>query len=215
MMAGLWQAHLALALFLFLLAAPFGTALRWQSLKLAVAMVLTFLPVDGLPLAVVVRSFTHDLSISLLVLLTGFTLARFGVVRISRAHQRHLLLALAVMALVLYPASLGLSYLDPYRWGYEPGGLLLAMGMLTFVFLLTGNGLGAATLLSATLAYALRSEGSGNYWNFLLDPLLSLYAWAWCLMSACLATLRRIRTALQRRRAARRPHLADFAETDR
>ncbi|QRY77167.1 hypothetical protein JVX91_16270 [Pseudomonas sp. PDNC002] len=215
MMLALWQAHLGLALFLFLMAAPFGTTRRWQALKLAVATGLTFLPVDGMPLAVAVRSFTHEVSISLLVLLACFTLARFGVLRIRPAQQRDVLLVLALMALVLYPASLGLSYLDPYRWGYEPGWLLLAMAVLTFGFLLTGNGPGAAMLLLATLAYALRGDGIGNYWNYLIDPLLSLYAWAWCLKWAGLAAFRRARTALQQRRHARRPHPADFAETDR
>ncbi|MBB4866312.1 hypothetical protein HNP46_005217 [Pseudomonas nitritireducens] len=210
---GLWQAHLALALLLFLLVAPLGTARHWQVLKLAGAAGLTFLPVDGLPLAILVRSFTHDLSSSLLVLLAGLTLARLGAVQVRADHLRDLLLAFAVLTLVLYPASLGLSYLDPYRWGYEPTWLLLAMAVLTFAFLLRGNGLGAAMLLIATLAYALRGEGPGNYWNYLIDPLLALYAWVFCLKWAGAALLRRVRSFLHGERTARRP--TDLAETDR
>lgn len=213
MMFGLWQAHLALALFLFLLTAPFGTAPRWQALRLALAVGLTFVPVDGLSLAMVVRSFTHDLSTSLLVLLAGFTLMRFGVVTIRARHQRDLLLAMSILALVLYPASLGLSYLDPFRWGYEPGWLLLAMALLTLGFLLTGNGLGAATLLIATLAYALRGDGSGNYWNYLIDPLLALYAWLFCLNWAVRAAIRRLRALRPSAGSAR--HTRDLAEVDR
>lgn len=207
MMFELWQAHLALTLFLFLLVAPFGTSRGWQALKLAMAAALTFLPVDGMSLAILVRSFTHDLSISLVVLLAGFVLAKFGALRIHPAHQRDLLLAIAGMALVLYPASLGLSYLDPYRWGYEPGWLLLVMALLTLGFLLRGNGLGAAALLLATLAYALRGEASGNYWNYLIDPLLALYAWLWCLKWAGGEALRKI--------SRHGPRPTDFAETDR
>jgi len=210
---GLWQAHLALTLFLFLLVARAGSPRHWQALKLALAAGLTFIPVDGLPLAIVVRSFTHDLSTSLLVLLAGFTLARFGIVQIRAAHRRDLLLAFSVLALVLYPASLGLSYLDPFRWGYEPTWLLLAMAALTLAFLLRGNGLGAAMLLVATLAYALRGDGSGNYWNYLIDPLLALYAWVFSLRWASLALLRRARTLLSGDRSSRRR--TDFAETDR
>jgi hypothetical protein len=210
---GLWQAHLALALFLFLLVGPFGTARHWQALKLAMAAGLTVVPVDGLPLAIVVRSFTHDLSTSLLVLLAGFTLARFGVVQIRSAQLRDLLLVIGALALVLYPASLGLSYLDPFRWGYEPTWLLLAMAVLTLAFLLRGNGLGAAMLLVATLAYALRGDGSGNYWNYLIDPLLALYAWVCCLKWAGLALLRRARTLFSGGRTV--PRSTDFAETDR
>ncbi|MCP1625230.1 hypothetical protein [Pseudomonas nitroreducens] len=210
---GLWQAHLALALALFLLIAPFGSARHWQALKLAMATGLTFVPVDGLSLAMVVRSFTHDLASSLLVLLMGLTLARFGVMQVRAVHLREVLLAVAVLALVLYPASLGLSYLDPFRWGYEPTWLLLAMAVLTLFFLLRGNGLGAAMLLIATLAYALRGDGSGNYWNYLIDPLLALYALIFCLIWTGQTVLHRARTLLSGERSTRHP--MDFAETDR
>lgn len=210
---GLWQAHLALALLLFLLVAPYGTARHWQVLKLAVAAALTWLPVDGMPLAILVRSFTHDLSSSLLVLLAGFSLARLASVPIRANHLRDVLLVFAALALVLYPASLGLSYLDPFRWGYEPTWLLAAMAVLTLFFLLRGNGLGAAMLLVATLMYALRGDGSGNYWNYLLDPLLALYAWVFCLRQAGRALLRRARRLFAGARTAQRP--TDFAEIER
>lgn len=210
---GLWQAHLTLALLLFLLISPLGSARHWQALKLAMAVGVTFIPVDGLSLAIIVRSFTHDLSTSLLVLLAGFTLAHLGVVRIRAPQVRDLLLAFAVLALVLYPASLGLSYLDPFRWGYEPTWLLLAIALLTLAFLLRGNSLGAATMLVATLAYALRGDGSGNYWNYLIDPLLTLFAWVFSLRWAGLALLRRTRTLFASERIA--PGSTDLAETDR
>jgi hypothetical protein len=35
--------------------------------------------------------------------------------------------------------------------------------------------LGAAALLLATLAFALRLKASENYWDYLLDPFLALY----------------------------------------
>lgn len=215
MMFEIWQAHLALALFLFLLVAPFGTSRGWQALKLAIAAGLTFAPVDGMSLAILVRSFTHDLSVSLLVLLAGLSLAKFGTLRVRPSHRRDLLLVFAALALLLYPASLGLSYLDPYRWGYEPGGLLLAMATLTLGFLLRGNGLGAAMLLLATLTYALRGDGPGNYWNYLIDPLLALYAWLWCLKWACLAAIRRIQTRFCGQCASHGLRPTKFAETDR
>ncbi|MGC4010585.1 MAG: hypothetical protein QM805_17340 [Pseudomonas sp.] len=210
---GLWQAHLALALLLFLLIAPLGNARHWQALKLAMALAVTFIPIDGLPLAIIVRSFTHDLSTSLLVLLAGFTLARLGMVQVRAPQVRDLLLAFALLALVLYPASLGLSYLDPFRWGYEPTWLLLAMAVLTLAFLLRGNGLGAATLLLATLAYALRGDGSGNYWNYLIDPLLALFAWVFSLSWAARALLRRACMLFAGERNA--PGSTDLAEMDR
>ncbi|WP_447754281.1 hypothetical protein [Pseudomonas nicosulfuronedens] len=187
-----WQAHLVLALFLFLLAAPIARVPRAQGGLLVLAAALTFVPVDGLPLAIAVRSLSHDLSISLLVLLAALALARLRLVRVEAGVKCQVLLVFAVLGLVLYPASLGLSYLDPYRWGYQPVWLLLAIAALTLGLLCLGNWLGVAMLVLATLAYALRGDGPGNYWNYLLDPLLVLYALLGCLSSGLAAAYRRL-----------------------
>ena len=194
MMSCDWPAVLVLALLLFLILEPVSKGQGTRCLVLAGAFGLACLPVREAPLALQFRGLTHDLSDGLLVLLLAATLARFGLVHIERRCKAEVLAVFALLALLLYPASLGLSYVDPYRWGYEPGGLLLAMAVLTLAFLLRGNWLGVAVLLLATLAYALRQDGPGNYWNYLIDPLLGLFALGWWLVTGVVAGVRLLRS---------------------
>jgi hypothetical protein len=197
MIATYWQAWLFTPLFLHLLLAPLGRNATLRLVLLGVALALAFVPVKGLPLALFIRSFVHDPSVSLLVLLAALMLQRLNLVRLDHLRLGDVKWVYATLALVLYPASLGLSYVDPYAWGFEPAWLLLAMALLALALLLRGSWLCLAMLLLATLAYALRGDGPGNYWNYLIDPLVALYALLGCLcgvlaaVGRCLARLRR------------------------
>jgi hypothetical protein len=141
----------------------------------ALALV-SFIPLNGLPLAAYVRSFTDDLAITTLVLLAWVVLRRLGVVQpISRAHQVQMLLLFAVLSLLLYPATLGLTYVDPYRWGFNPRPMIVLVGALALLMLWRRNALAVWMLAVGTLAFALRLKASENYWDYLVDPLLAGY----------------------------------------
>ncbi|MDP3366191.1 MAG: hypothetical protein Q8S49_09215, partial [Pseudomonas sp.] len=104
------------------------------------------------------------------------TLCRFG---LSHAGSRDRLASLALftgLAVLLYPAALGLSYADPYQLGFEPRPMLLVLGLLCAVLILQRSWLGALALVLATLAFALRLGASENYWDYLIDPYLALYS---------------------------------------
>lgn len=77
--------------------------------------------------------------------------------------------------LLLYPLSLGPGDLDPYRWGFAPwvlGGVLAAAGMAASFRLPA-----LALLLGLALAgFGLRLSGSDNLWDYVLDPMLVIYA---------------------------------------
>jgi len=77
--------------------------------------------------------------------------------------------------LLLYPLSLGPWDLDPYRWGFAPwglGGILAAIG-IAVSFRLPA----LALLLGLALAgFGLRLSGSDNLWDYVLDPMLVIYA---------------------------------------
>lgn len=178
-----WVAYLAFALLLFLLLPVSRLPVGWRWAVLVVALVLGALPlIDGLSLAGYLRAFTDDLAITSLVALSAATLVRLGWLSSPvRQHKLECYLLFALMGLALYPAAMGLGMLDPYRLGYSPDGLLLVVAVLTLLMLWRGNLLAVLMLTLATLGYALELKASGNYWDYLLDPFIVLFAlWSLC-----------------------------------
>lgn len=175
-MISLWQAHLFFSLTLFLMTASLAPGLRGRLLILASTCVLGFVSLNGLSLSAYVRSFTDDLAVTTTIVLVWLTLQRLdvklpGVERPGAV----VVIVFAALALVLYPATLGLSYSDPYRLGFNPRPLIVATAVIAFGLLYLRNGLGVVMLAGATLAFAVRSKPSENYWDYLIDPLLALY----------------------------------------
>lgn len=175
-MISLWQAHLFFSLALFLLVAPLAPSLKSRLIMLASASALSFVSHNGLSLAAYVRSFTDDLAITTVIVLVWFTLQRLGMKLPGVARPGAVVvIVFAALALVLYPATLGLTYSDPYRLGFNPRPLIIAVAVLAFGLLYLRNGLGVVMLAGATLAFAVRGKPSENYWDYLIDPLLALY----------------------------------------
>ncbi|WP_460099282.1 hypothetical protein [Pseudomonas sp. H3_C08] len=171
-----WQAHFSFILLGFVLLSALGLTRRWRPWLLPLLALASFVPVSELPLAAYVRSFTDDLAITTLVLLSWFSLLRLGVVQPLPTLKRvQVLVLFGLMALILYPATMGLTYVDPYRWGFNPRPMIVLIGLITLALLWLRNGLGVAMLALGTLAFALRLKASENYWDYLIDPLLVGY----------------------------------------
>lgn len=194
-MTDFWLPHLAFTLLAFLLLARVGHGRPLQAGKLFACLLLSLVPLQGISLALQLRTYSGDLSISSLVLLAWATLSRFGLPPAVSQDRLASLALFAGLAVLLYPAALGLSYSDPYQLGYEPRPMLLVIGLLCLVLIIQRSWLGAVTLVLATLAFVLRLNASENYWDYLIDPLLALYS-VGALLSAGLRWL------LARRRAA-------------
>ena len=177
-MLGFWQTYLSFSLLLLVLIGGIGEARRGLWLKLPLCLTLGFLPVNGLPLAVYVRSFTDDLAISSLLLMGWYAATRAGLLAPAKGRVTVVLAMFAVLALLLYPATLGLSYIDPYRYGFTPRPMLLLGLVVTLWFLYCRNGLGVLALALPTLAFSAGLKASGNYWDYLIDPLLAIYSLA-------------------------------------
>ncbi|GFM67139.1 hypothetical protein PSCICJ_32570 [Pseudomonas cichorii] len=171
-----WLTHLAFALVLFLILSSWTSSQRWRLAILAGASLASVVSIDGLSLASYVRSLSDDLAIPSLVGLVWLTAQRLGLIQPLEAPQRLLVLSvLAALALVLYPATLGITYFDPYRWGFNPRPMIIVVGALTLALLYLRNHLGALMLALATLAFTFRIKPSENYWDYLIDPFLALY----------------------------------------
>jgi len=174
-MINLWQAHASFAMIIFLLLPSFGLNRGWRIVLLLALLAASFIPLGGLSLAAYLRSHIDDLAITSLVFMAWGCLRRLGVLPPERQGQTSVLILFAALALVLYPATLGLSDLDPYRRGYSPRPLLLFVALLTLGLFYLRHYLAVVMLTCATLAFIVGIKPSHNYWDYLVDPLQGLY----------------------------------------
>jgi len=138
---------------------------------------ICLVPYDGMTISHFTRVLTGDLSPAGLawLLLTAFDRLH-GPGWINRAVQIHVSFTIVLVAAVLYPTALGLTDFDLYASGYQPillGPLVLAL----FCFCIWFRFVLPATMLAAGfLGYALGLLESDNLWDYLLDPVVSVYA---------------------------------------
>ena len=175
-MTDFWLPHLAFTLLLFLIFTRLVRTALQRGILLAGCLLLSLLPAQGISLALQLRTYIGDLSVASLVLLGWATLSRFGLAPASSRDRLASLALFAGLAVLLYPAALGLSYADPYQLGFEPRPMLLVLGLLCAVLIVQRSWLGTLALVLATLAFALRLGASENYWDYLIDPYLALYS---------------------------------------
>lgn len=175
-MTDFWLPHLAFALVVFMIFTRLTRNKTQRGILLAGCQLLSLVPVQGISLALQLRTYIGDLSVASLVLLGWATLYRFGVAPAGAGDRLASLALFAGLAVLLYPAALGLSYADPYQLGFEPRPMLLVLGLLCAVLIIQRSWLGALALVLATLAFALRLGASENYWDYLIDPYLALYS---------------------------------------
>jgi len=134
-------------------------------------------PIGPLPLAAYARGGFGDLSVTTNVLLViGIYPHLSGRRRVDRREETAICHLVAVTALVFYPLALGFGPFDPYRLGYGSpwflaGLLALALGAWAGRFHLIST-----CIALAVLAQAVSWNESTNLWDYLLDPLVSIYA---------------------------------------
>lgn len=175
-MTDFWLPHLAFTLLVFLIFVRLARNAAQRGILLAGSLLLSLLPVQGISLALQLRTYIGDLSISSLVLLSWAMLCRFGLPGAGPRDRLASLALFAGLAVLLYPAALGLSYSDPYQLGFAPRPMLLVLGVLSLVLIIQHSWLGALALVLATLAFSLHLNASENYWDYLIDPYLALYS---------------------------------------
>lgn len=171
-LTGLFGIALALAAACWLMLSH--TLLRSRIVVVVAGLVfaLLLLPFGDLPLAAYVRGMTGDLCITTLVLIADSVLSR----KQAAGRRAGMLLPLVVLAtVVLYPLALGAAPYDSYRWGY---GESLFLGALLMLALGCAPRAPVATLSIslAVLAWSVGWYESGNLWDYLIDPMLGVYA---------------------------------------
>jgi len=188
--------HLTFAVLLFLLLPVARLSPAYRIVLVLTALALAFLPVKGLSLGDYTRSYTDDLAITTLTWLVWSVLARTtGRARTASRHHFQLAVFFGAMALVLYPATLGMTSLDPYRLGFSPLPLLAVMWLACLWLWWQKNHLAIILMCAATFAWLLSVKVSDNYWDYLIDPVLGIYCLGYLLGRAVQARKARVRTA--------------------
>lgn len=142
---------------------------RWAALFGAGLAALV--PLDGLAFLGYVRAHLGALSGASLGLLTVGIARRLGGPGLPERRDRRALLALVLAAgAFLYPMALGLSTVDPYRWGYASKAFVAAVGLLALLSWLGRLPLTTGALVIALLGYGLALGESTNLWDYLVDP---------------------------------------------
>lgn len=164
-----------------LLALLLGRLVKLSRQRMLIVVVLLvaglLLPVYGLSIAQWLRSALGDLSILTLVVFSNILMQRlFNYRLLAPATRNILLLGVALVGVVFYPLALGVSAFDPYRLGYAPVLMSVLLCLASIIaWLGTMRGL-AIILLLPLLAFNLHLLESYNLWDYLLDPILLIYA---------------------------------------
>jgi len=156
---------------------------RWRlpagaryALMLAAAFAV-FIPFGELPAAAYLRGVTGDLSVTTLCLAGCACITRLtGKALIEPRERQVLYQLLALAALFLYPFALGWTPFDPYSLGYGSIGFVTVLLMVTLAAWRAKLYAVVFIVIAAGLAYLAGAYESRNLWDYLIDPLVSVYA---------------------------------------
>ena len=174
---GLAGATLAITASL-LLAPPIRRLKRIHlGLLMSLIAIVVAVPIGTLPLAAYLRSCSGDLSVTTHVLLVTAIFSNLTGRRPVDGRQKIAIHGLiAVTALVYYPLALGFGPFDPYRLGYGSLGFLTGLLVLALGAWAVRFHLISICVALAVVAHAMAWHESTNLWDYLLDPLVSVYA---------------------------------------
>lgn len=151
-------------------------AIRWVALA---CFALLWLPVGAahMPVVAYVRGITADLSITLIALAVWrICHLALGFRAIAKREEMAVMIMLAMAALFMYPLALGWGDWDAYSPGWGSWGMLLVLLMLCLACWAKGLRVLPALVAMALVAWSFGLMESGNLWDYLLDPWLSVFA---------------------------------------
>ena len=146
------------------------------AVMVAAALAL-FVPIGDLSIAAYVRGVTGDLSAATLVLAGAACLVQLtGRTLIGQRDLRALCWLWVLAAAFLYPFALGWTQFDPYALGYGSVGFVTVLLMVTLSAWRAKLYAVVFIVVAAALAYLAGAYESRNLWDYLIDPLVSVYA---------------------------------------
>lgn len=148
-----------------------------QSVIVVLLLLGLLVPVYGLTVAQWLRSVVGDLSVLTAVIFLNILAQRLlNFSLLKPASRSSLLLGVVLVGLVFYPLALGVSAYDPYQLGYSPIWLAVLLLLFSLMAWFRAKRDLAIFLLLPLLAFNLHLLESSNLWEYLLDPVLLIYA---------------------------------------
>ena len=158
-----------------------------------ICLVVLLLPANGLAIFEYFNGVAGGGSVTLMGLLAWVLASQVGLLRTPpRADLSAMASMLAITGIVLYPSAMGLIPLDIYALGYRPTALLLVLLALVIVAWMKRRTTAAYAVLVAIAAFDVHLLESDNLWDYLTDPLVTLWAWGWVLSQAWSAVWHRM-----------------------
>ncbi len=123
-----------------------------------------------LPLSAYVRGVIGDLSTVTVLLLLSALFVR------NQSAPWIVKVAIGLVGLCFYPFALGLGMFDPYGWGYSSVALLIAVLVFALLCAIAKWSRGTWIIGLAIIAWGMQWHESTNLWDYLLDPILVVWA---------------------------------------
>lgn len=171
---------------------------RWAKWVTVACFVLLWWPLGAahLPLVAYIRGISSDLSITLVVLAClGLCHRLLGLRAVDQRERMAVNVAVAAVALFLYPLALGWGDWDAYRAGWGASGMWVALLAVSLFCWAKGLRLLPMLVALALLAWSAGVLESTNLWDYLMDPWLATAALFQCMKSGAGQLLRRFRRA--------------------
>jgi len=150
---------------------------HYRALLAVLLLTLIQVPIAGVALAGHWSATVGELAVTTALLLVLLANNRLRGSRPTMATGlRKYLPVVSLIALPFYAMTMGASPWDPYRLGYQPHLLLIVVLVMAMYCWYRGHLLPAILLAAATAAFSLNGLSSDNYWDYLLDPLLGMFA---------------------------------------
>ncbi|MFQ3322247.1 MAG: hypothetical protein ACI90U_000053 [Pseudomonadales bacterium] len=171
-----WMMYLVLPMFLYLILPTEKLSTKGKGFAFVIIVAVTLIPVNQITTTGYIRGVTGDISlISLCWLFTAFVAKVTGKDLVNQQQRTLNIVTLCILALVLYPASLGLVQTDPYVWGYQANNLLIVLAIIGIAMWYAGNYHLTLWIALAVLGFAFKIMESTNLWDYIIDAWLAIF----------------------------------------
>lgn len=137
---------------------------------------LAFVPIYDVSTVLRLKGLFADLSLTTLALLILWPTLRMNRISLNNPDSAGLCAIVLLLAVTLYPMALGVGPYDPYALGFRPLALLTVIAALGVLATLRGYLVSRTIVVVVLVGYWLRVLDSQNLWDYLIDPILGIFA---------------------------------------
>ncbi len=142
----------------------------------SVLSALAFIPIYEVSTVLRLKGLFADLSLTTLTLLVLWPVLRLKKISLNNPDSAGLCAIVLLLAVTLYPMALGVGAYDPYALGFRPSALLTVIAALGVLATLRGYLICKTIVVVVLIGYWLRVLDSQNLWDYLIDPILGIFA---------------------------------------